>query len=142
VDLSRPPSNPPAVDRRLARALGLGARAGFWLTVAAGALYLSGLLPAVVPLAELPRYWSLPAARFGQATGWPAGWHAFADLARGDALALAGIAVLLLVPSLSALSLLPAYRRARDHGYVLLVLALVAIGVGAAWGLSAAAGPR
>ena len=83
------------MDRLIyARWMGIGARAGLALLVATFAVYASGLLEPLVPLASLPGLWRLPAAEFIAATGAPTGWGWLSRLGAADYLNLAGVALL------------------------------------------------
>ena len=54
-----------------ARWLDVATKAGFAISLCAFLVYAGGLLPAFVPLEELPRYWALPVHRFIEVTGAP-----------------------------------------------------------------------
>ncbi len=97
--------------------------------------YLTGLLPAYVPLEQLPLLWNLPASTYIEKTATPTGWNWLPLAYQGDLSGLLGIAVL------SGCSLLPLarlvlfYIQQRDWVYagiafaVALVLILAASGI-------------
>ena len=97
--------------------------------------YVAGVVPAYVPLEELPRLWGLAAPDFLSATGMPDGWGWLGMTNRGEVLPLIGIVVLCGVTLACFLVLLPAYAERRDWAYFLIVtleigvLALAASGV-------------
>ena len=78
-----------ALRELYARWLDIATKAGFVISLAAFLLYAGQVLPAYVPVSELPRYWSLPVNQFIQATGAPSGWAAWlGELGYGDGLNL------------------------------------------------------
>jgi hypothetical protein len=77
-----------------ARALAWGTRIGLTLLVVSFVAYLAGLLPAHVPIGDLPKHWSRPAAELLAATDTAAGWGWFAALPKADMVVLAAIAFL------------------------------------------------
>ena len=106
------------------------------VVLAAGFLaYVSGILPAQVPLADLPRLWGLPAADYLRVTGMSGGWSWLAMLGTGDALSLAGLALLAGASVPCLLALLPAFAARRDWAYFSIALLLAGVLVLAASGL-------
>ena len=131
-------------DRKLrelyARWLDMATKLGFVISLGAFLLYAGGILPAYVPLAELPRYWAMPVSRFIEVTGAPQGWAWLGQLRYGDALNLAAVALLGLVTPACYARLLPALVAERDWLQAALALAQLAVLVGAASGLLAGQG--
>jgi hypothetical protein len=129
-------------DRRTrelyARALDRATRAGFVIALCAFLIYVSGALPAYVPLAELVRYWSLPVDRFIALTGAPQGWAWLGLLGYGDALNLGAVALLALVTPLCYTRLLLALVAERDWLQAALAAAQLAVLIAAASGLISA----
>jgi hypothetical protein len=123
-----------------ARWLDISTKAGFAIALAAFALYAGGASPALVPLAELPRYWALPVDRFIAATGAPHGWQWLRLLHYGDALNLAAVALLGLITPACYARLLPALVAERDWLRAALAAAQLAVLAAAASGLLAPAG--
>jgi hypothetical protein len=97
-----------------ARWLDVATKAGFAISLCAFLVYAGGLLPAFVPLEELPHYWALPVDRFIEVTGAPQGWAWLGELAYGDGLNLAAIALLGLVTPACYARLVPALIAERD----------------------------
>lgn len=124
-------------QERYARWLGWGSRLGFGMLVASFAIYLLGLLPAQVPIDELPRMWTLPADEFLARAGIPSGWGWLGLAGRGDVLNLAGIAILAgcSVPCLAAV--IPAFRARRERAFAWICVAEIAVLLAAASGLIA-----
>ena len=131
-------------DRQLrelyARWLDIATKAGFAISLAAFLLYVGGVLPAYLPIEELPRYWTLPVHRFIEVTGAPSGWAWLGELGYGDGLNLAAVALLGLVTPLCYARLLPALIAERDWLQAALALAQLAVLLGAASGVLAGSG--
>lgn len=131
-------------DRRLralyARWLDAATKAGFAISLVAFLLYAGHLLPAYLPLEDLPRYWSLPANKFIEVTGAPSGWAWLAELGYGDGLNLAAIALLGLVTPLCYARLVPALLAERHWLQAALAAAQLVVLAAAASGLLASPG--
>lgn len=79
---------------RYASSLAWGTRIGLTLLVVAFVAYMAGLVPAHVPIEDLPTHWSKPASALLAATGTAPGWGWAAALPRSDMLVVAAIAFL------------------------------------------------
>lgn len=118
-----------------ARLLDGGMRMGLLLLLVTAALYLSGLLAPHVPVADLPRVWSLPVKKYLAATGIEPGWGWVLLIRRGDFLNFVGIAFLSGVTIVCYLAIVPVFFRKKDRVYAwlsvaeVLVLTLAASGV-------------
>jgi hypothetical protein len=122
---------------RYALVLSAGVRLGFVLLLVTFFLYLSGLLQPLIPVDQLPKYWGLPVDEYVRATGTPTGWGWLAQLARGDLLNLAGIAVLAGISAIASASVLPVFARRRETAHlVICVLQIVVLVVSASGILS------
>lgn len=132
------PPNDSAAELRYASWLDWGARLGFVALLAAFIVYVFGLVPTTVPIAELPRLWGLSASDYARATGMPMGWGWLHQWAQGESLALAAMAVLAAITMLCFVRLIPIFVAARDWPYLciciaeLVVLATAAAGIGGA----------
>ena len=71
-------------QKSFARWVDAGTKLGLALLIAGFAAYVSGLLPARIPLGELARSWHLPLPQFIAATGAPTGWQWLLLAGRGD----------------------------------------------------------
>lgn len=129
-----------ALRELYARWLDIATRAGFLVSLIAFLVYAGHLLPAYVPVEELPRYWSLPVRKFIEATGAPTGWAWLGELGYGDGLNLAAIALLGLVTPLCYARLVPALLAERDWLQAALALAQLVVLLAAASGLVAGPG--
>ncbi len=129
----RTPVSPEQV--RYARVLDAGMKFGLGVLVAGFFGYVSGIVPAHVPLAQMPALWTLAAPEYLRATGMPQGWGWFAMLGSGDVLPLMGIAILAGISMMCFIGLLPLYVARRDWIYLTItvfeiaVLALAASGI-------------
>jgi hypothetical protein len=118
-----------------ARLLGHGVRVGFASTTATFALYVGGVLAPRVPVADLPRYWSLPVKQYLAATGLHAGWGWVNLLGHGDFANFIPIAFLaaLTIPCYLAIARIFFARRDLVYGALavleVIVLVLAASGV-------------
>jgi hypothetical protein len=134
---SSPTREPYASPQQLlyARWLDIGTRVSFVVLVAAFVLYVSGLLPAYVPLATLPRAWGLPVGEYLAAVNAPDGWGWARLVLHGDYLNVAAVAMLTAVTIVCHLPLIAAYRAQRDNVYLAIVVAQIVVLVAAASGV-------
>lgn len=120
-----------------ARWLAAGSRLSFGLLVATFIIYLAGLVPALVPVAELSRYWGLSAARYAAATGTPTGWRWVELIGRSDIMNLVGIVCVALVTPLCFARLVLEFVRQRERTFAAIALMELWILVLAASGIAA-----
>lgn len=122
-------------QRLYARWLDIGTRIGFVALVATFLVYLLDLLPSHIPVAELPRYWTLPVAEYIAVTGAPTGWGWLRLLGEADYLNFIGIAILASVTAVCYVRVLPLFLRTGDRAFVaiclleIVVLVVAAVGV-------------
>jgi hypothetical protein len=77
-----------------ARWLDISTRIGFAVLVATFLLYVLGILPSHIPLADLPHYWQFSVTRYVAETGEPTGWGWVRRVNEGDLATVLGIAIL------------------------------------------------
>ncbi len=126
-----------ATEEQLAYAniLELGMKAGLLLLIVIFIIYLSGLLPAHVPVRDLPKYWGMPVHKYLAATHIHSGWSWLYMIGKGDFLNFVSIAFLAGVTILCYLRIIPILYRKKDMMYVVfsvievLILALAASGI-------------
>jgi hypothetical protein len=118
-----------------ARWLDAATRVCFVLSLAAFLVYVLGILPAAVPLEQLPQLWSLPAGRFAQLTGEPAGWGWIALIGKADYLNLAAVALFGLVTLACYVRIVPLLLAAGERLEAAIALAQVVVLAAAASGL-------
>ena len=112
---------------RYAKVMGAGVKIGFILLVVSFALYVTGVLPPLVPLDQVPRYWGLSAADYVKATGTPTGWGWVTMVGKGDMLNYVGIAVLAGAAIFSTIALLPLFKRQRETAHLIIAVLLIAV---------------
>jgi hypothetical protein len=143
MDVSGVTKNPAATpaaspeQQRYALVQEIGARLGYAVLLATFVIYAMGWLPAGVPLAELPRYWSLSVDEFVRVTGAPLGWGWLARLHQSDFLNYLGVALLGLVTVACYIAVLPRFLRSGDRAFAFIVIAELAVLLLAAVGLGA-----
>jgi len=100
--------NDARLQQLYARWLEAGMRTAFAVSLVAFLLYVSGVLPAYVPLEALPQYWGLPVDEFLRRTGAPAGWRWVGMMDRAEYLNLACVALIASATLVCYLRVLPA----------------------------------
>ena len=118
-----------------ARWLDVATRIGFAVSLAAFLVYVSGAVEPLVPLEQLPKLWSLPAARFVQATGEPTGWGWLALLGKSDYLNLAAVALFGVVTLVCYARIVPVLFAAGERLQACIALAQVLVLAAAAAGV-------
>lgn len=126
-----------AEQRTYAHLLSLGSTGGLALLVIAFLLYVSGTLPPLIDVADLPRVWTLSAREIAEQEGHPAGWQWLALLHHGDIFNLLGIAVLAGCSILPLAAVAALYWRGRERAYAIMAAVQVLVLVLAASGLVA-----
>jgi hypothetical protein len=137
MDLSQ---NERELRETYARWLDRSTKAGFAISLLAFLVYASGLVPAFVPPADLPRYWMLPVDRFIAVTGAPQQWAWLGLIGYSDVLNLAAVALLVLVTPVCYARLLPKLFAERDWLQLVLASAQLVVLLVAASGLLAGGG--
>jgi len=127
----------PPEQRIYARWLAAGSRSSLALLAALFVVYLTGVVPPWVPVAELPNYWGLSAAHYAAATGTPTGWRWLELAGRSDVMNLAGIACVALVTPVCFARLVPEFVRQRENMFAAIALMELWILVLAASGFAA-----
>lgn len=122
-------------QQRYATLLSWGSRSGLAILVVTFIAYMFGLMPAHVPLEQLPQYWALPSHEYIQLTNSPVGWDWIAKIAEGDYASLLGIAWLSGASLVCLLAVIPIYARRGDRVFVALCVAALAVQLLAASGI-------
>ncbi|PIE68579.1 MAG: hypothetical protein CSA21_06605 [Deltaproteobacteria bacterium] len=128
---------PTAEQVLYANILNKGMLIGLGLLLVTFAIYISGILPPYVPVEKLSDYWQLNVHDYLEQLGIPCGWGWLHLLGYGDYLDFIGIAVLAGVSIVCYISIIPAFLKAGDTIYVVLVVLEVIVLVAAATGLIA-----
>ena len=111
-----------------------GARIGFWLIVVGLGLYMTRIIPPLLEIDELVRFWGLPVDQFNQATGMPTGWDWVLYLTYSDFLGLLGLVILSSAVIFAYIAVIPTLVRNKDRIYLLLVILQLCVFVLAAGG--------
>lgn len=122
-------SDRPASAEQMAYAalLDIGMKAGLVAMVVCFALYVSGILPAHVPLETLPRYWSMSVHDYLEATKAPTGWDWTRLVDKGDYLNLLPVAFLATITIVCYARILPMLAARRERIYAAIVIAEIAV---------------
>ncbi|MEW6334873.1 MAG: hypothetical protein AB1558_11445 [Thermodesulfobacteriota bacterium] len=123
-----------------ARILGILSKAGLAWLVVTFTLYAGGFRPPVIPLEDLPRYWSLSREEYLGAAGIDAGWSWLRLIGHGDFLTFTAVAFLALTTLICYAAVIPSYLRKGDRIYGSLALIEVAVLAMAASGILMAGG--
>ncbi len=142
LDIVRGRAERAVTEEQLAYAsvLDRGMKLGLLLLLATFVAYVSGLASPHVPVADLPRYWSLPVKEYLAATGSPAGWAWVSMIGKGDILNFVPIAFLAGTAIVCYATVCPMFFRKRDVVYGVLTAIEVAVLALAASGLLHAGG--
>jgi hypothetical protein len=119
-------------ELRYAKVLDIGVKAGLVLLVVSFVIYISGMLPPLVPFDQLAKYWRLPVKEFVAATHTPIGWGWVGLIDKGDILSLAAVVLLVGVSALCPLAVLPLFARRGEIAHLLFAALLVVVLVVAA----------
>lgn len=133
----RDPASVPPEQRIYAQWLAAGSWLSFALLVTTFIVYLTGVVPPLVPVAELPNYWGLSAARYVAATGAPTGWRWVELIGRSDVMNLVGVVCVAFVTPACFARLVPEFFRQRDNTFAAIALMEIWILVLAASGIAA-----
>ena len=109
--------------------------AGFLTLIGTFVAYIFNILPARIPLSQLPQVWNKPAPEFLRVTGMPQGWGWIGMLGNGDLASFLGIAILSGCSIFCILAVMPVYAKRRDWVYLLICVLEIAILVLAASGV-------
>lgn len=112
-----------------------GMKIGFVLLLISFVLYLTGIVPPHVPLAELPHYWHMPAGQYLKEAQVPHGWGWTALISKGDFLNFVGMAFLAAVTVGCYLRILPMLIKNKDTVFVILAILEIVVLVLAASGI-------
>lgn len=126
-----------ATEEQLAYAgvLNMGMKAGLLMLVISFVIYLSGILPAHVPVKDLPKYWNMPVKKYLAAAHIHTGWSWVSMIGKGDFLNFIGIAFLAGVTIVCNLRIIPVFIKKKDFVYTALAFLEVVILTVAASGI-------
>ena len=118
-----------------ANILNIGMWIGLALLVVTFFIYLSGILPGLVAIDDLSKYWHLTASQFHDQLGTPIGWGWLSHVGKGDYLNFVGIAILAGLTIICYIAIMPALLRKKDMPYFVIAILEVAVLVLAASGI-------
>lgn len=112
-----------------ARLLDWGMKAGLAMLVVTFGIYVLGIAKPLVPLDDLPKYWSMPVSEYLTAVGAGTGWSWVRLVGYGDFMNFIGIAFLSAVTIFCYLRILPFPVKSRDmlFGSIVVVEVLVLV---------------
>jgi len=108
---------------------------GLGLLVIGFIVYVSGILPTIVPVSEIPEYWGLRVDEFIDKTGMPVGWSWVPYLTHGDIISFLGIILLAAGTVVCFAVVLPTFARKKDTPFVIIVIIQILILLLAASGM-------
>ncbi len=117
---------------RYAGILRVGVRVALVLLLAAFVVYTAGVLPAHVPLNELPKHWTVSAKEYVDRTGMPTDWQWVGRLGEGDVASIVPAIFLALLTAVCLVAVLPAFLRRREYAYAVMVILQLGIFAAAA----------
>jgi hypothetical protein len=104
------------------KVLKTGVKIAFFLLILSFAIYLTGIVPSLIPLNSMPVYWKMSADELCKALHTPRGWGWVCHIYKGDCLNFVGITILGTLTILCYMSILPALIRKKDVSYVILTI--------------------
>ena len=125
----------PVEHTRYAKLLHWGTNLGLIVLVVSFLAYVFGLMPAHVPLEQLPALWHQSASSYLKQTGTPGGWGWLPLATQGDFASLGGIVFLSGYSMLCLLAVIPLYAGRRDRVYVTVCVLEIAVLLLAASGI-------
>ena len=105
-----------------ANILNKGMIVGILVLLVTYAIYMAGLLPTLVPVEDVPKYWNMSVAAFSHELGTPTGWGWLQSIDKGDYLNFVGIAMLAAVTILCYAAIVPGLMRKKDTVLVVIVI--------------------
>ncbi|RMD58463.1 MAG: hypothetical protein D6828_02690, partial [Nitrospirae bacterium] len=91
--------------------LGLG---GLLILLLGFIIYIVELVPSIVPVAQVPKYWSLKVDEYVARTGMPTKWQWVHFLNHADIISFVGIVILASATILCMLIVLPTFLKKKD----------------------------
>ena len=94
---------------------------GLFILLTGFTLYLTGVITPLVPLEDLPRFWSLSLDEYIEKSNMPTGWQWISKIGYGDIAPMLGIAVLASVTFMCYFVLLFKFLKRGVKTYALIV---------------------
>ena len=118
-----------------AKILNFGMLTGLLGIIITFAIYGFGILSPIIPLDEMPKYWSMPVKDYLAASHMHTGWFWIKVLNKGDMLNFLPIAMLSGLSVVCYLAIMPIYLKRKDMPYFIICLVEVLVLCLAASGL-------
>ena len=115
--------------------LHVGMLIGLITLIVCFAIYLSGLFPPSIPLAEISDYWCLPLAEYLEQTGYEAGWSWTKMLPQGDYLTFVAVVILAGISIICYMRILPVFVSKRNKPYAIIAILEIILLILAASGI-------
>jgi hypothetical protein len=122
-------------QERYARWLAHGSRVALAGMAIAFVAYVSGAIPASVPLERVPQLWAHSAREYLQQTGVHRGWDWIRLIARSEGLNLAGIVLLSCCAVMPLAAVIPIFKAKRQIALLAICALQIAVVVLAASGI-------
>lgn len=123
-----------------ANLLSYGTYIGLATMVTTFFLYVTKILEPVIPIEQLPHFWSMTAHEYMKEASLPQGWGWLNLVSHGDFINFIGIAFLAGLTIVAYLRIIPILLRKKDTPYVIMAVVEIAILVLAASGILTAGG--
>lgn len=123
-----------------ANILSYGTYIGLATMVVTFFLYVGKVLEPVIPIEQLPHFWTMKVTDYMHAANLPHGWGWLNLVSHGDFANFIGIAFLAGLTIVAYLRILPILIRKKDTSFVVMVIVEIAILVLAASGILTAGG--
>jgi hypothetical protein len=114
-------------ERIYAGVLRIAARVSVAVLILTFTVYVGGIVGPLVPIEDLPWYWTLSAPEYLAAAKLDNGWGWVRRIHFGDVLNFVGVALLAAATIVCYLRLLPILIRKRDTTYIFIVVAEILI---------------
>ncbi len=106
-----------------AKLLDLGMKIGLILLIITFFMYVLGILPAHIPISDLPKYWKLKAHEYMTSAEIHSGWTWLKLVTKGDFLNFVPIAFLGSITVFCYIRILPIFLKKKDTAYFIFALA-------------------
>ena len=122
-------------QKRYSEVLRLLSRSGLLMLILGFCVYITGLVPVITPIEEIPKLLQLRANEFIQVTGTPTGWNWLRSLGKGEVISNLGVIYLSLSTIICFFVILPIFIKKKEIAYTVIVSFEVIVLVLAACGV-------
>ena len=114
--------SPSEEQMRYADLLRILSRSGLVFLIGGFFIYVSGLVPVITPLEQVPNLLQLRATDFIRETGMPTGWDWINNLGKGEVISNLGVLYLSFATIICFLAILPIAVKKRDISYTTIII--------------------